>query len=86
MECQNIVLKAKQEFEKMPSEVKELFNNSPDEYVNQMGTEEFFKKMSPYNDKIAAIEKEGSLKAYNKKVAEQAKFEQDVAAAKGATE
>lgn len=86
MECQNIVLKAKQEFEKMPEEVRELFNNSPEMYVNEMGTKEFFEKMSPYNDKIAAIEKEGSLKAYNKKVAEQAKFENDVAAAKGAKE
>ena len=86
MECQNIVLKAKQEFEKMPSEVKELFNNSADMYVAEMGTKEFFEKMSPYNEKIAAIEKEGSLKAYNKKVAEQAKFEQDVQAAKGVKE
>ena len=86
MECQNIVLKAKAEFEKMPTEVKELFNNSADMYVNEMGSEVFFKKMAPYNKKIAEIEKEGSLKAYNKKVSEQAKFEKDVAAAKGASE
>ena len=38
--------------------------------------------MSPYNEKISAIEKEGSAKAYAKKVADQAKFEKDVAAAK----
>ena len=83
MECQNIVLKAKQEFENMPKEVRELFNNSPEAYVNEMGTKEFFEKMTPYNNKIAEIEKAGNLKAYNKKVADQAKFEQDVAAAKG---
>ena len=70
----------------MPTEVKELFNNSAEMYISEMGTKEFFEKMSPYNNKIAAIEKEGSLKAYNKKVADQAKFEQDVAKAKGASE
>lgn len=83
MECQNIVLKAKQEFENMPKEVRELFNNSPEAYVNEMGTKEFFEKMAPYNNKIAEIEKAGSLKKYNEKVAAQAKFENDVAAAKG---
>ena len=82
MECQNIVVKAKQEFEKFPEEVKELFNNNPDVYVNTMGTEDFLKKMAPYNEKLAEIQKAGSLKEYNKKVAEQAKFEKDVAAAK----
>ena len=83
MECENIVLRAKSEFEKMPPEVRKLFNNSPEIYVSEMGTKEFFEKMSPYNEKIAQIEKAGSLKAYNKKVAEQAQFEKDVAAAKG---
>lgn len=83
-ETLNLVLKAKQEFEKFPVEVKELFHNSPDEYVEQMGTKEFFDKMSPYNEKIANIEKAGSMKEYEKRVKEQAKFEQDVANAKGA--
>ena len=85
MESQNIVLKAKQEFENMPKEVREKFDFSAEKYVSEMGTKEFFEKMAPYNDKIAAIEKEGSLKAYNEKVAAQAKFENDVAAAKGGT-
>ena len=44
---------------------------------------EWLEKMAPYNDKLAEVEKAGSLKAYEKKVAEQAKFEKDVAAAKG---
>lgn len=86
MECQNIVLKAKQEFEKFPKEVKELFNNSADAYVAQMGTQEFFEKMTPYNEKIANIEKAGSLKKYKEEVAKQAKFEKDVEAAKGGNE
>lgn len=83
MEANNIVLKAKQEFEKMPKEVREKFNFSADEYVNEMGSKEFFDKMSPYNEKIKAIEEAGSLKKYNEKVAAQAKFEKDVAAQKG---
>lgn len=83
MEVQNIVVKAKAEFETFPKEVKELFNNSCEQYVSEMGTEEFLTKMSPYNEKISKIKEEGSMKAYQKKVAEQAKFENDVASAKG---
>lgn len=84
MEANNIVLKAKQEFEKMPKEVREKFNFSADEYVNEMGSKEFFDKMAPFNDRIKGIEEAGSLKEYNKKVDAQAKFEKDVAAAKEA--
>lgn len=82
MEANNIVLKAKQEFEKMPKEVREKFDYSPDQYVNTMGTKEWLDKMAPFNEKAAEIKKAGSLKAYNEKVAAQAKFEKDVAAAK----
>lgn len=82
MELQNLGIKAKSEFEQFPKEVKELFHNSCDEYVAQMGTQEFFDKMSPYVQKVKEIEAAGTMKAYNKKVAEQAKFEKDVAAAK----
>ena len=86
MEVQNIVVKAKAEFETFPLEVRELFNNSCEQYVSEMGTESFLEKMAPYNKKIADIQNEGSMKAYQKKVAEQAKFEKDVAAAKGGSE
>ena len=85
MEAENLVLIAKQEFETMPLEVKRLFDNSPEKYVEEMGTELFTNKMAPYNEKIKAIAEAGSVKEYNKKVAEQAKFEKDVAAAKGET-
>lgn len=84
MEYQNLGLKAKQEFEKMPIEVKEIFHNSAEEYVSLMGTQEFLDKMSPYNKKIEEIKKAGSVKEYEKKVKAQAKFEADVAAEKGA--
>lgn len=85
MEAQNIVVKAKQEFEKMPQEVKDLFENSPELYVSKMGTQEFLDIMSPYNEKLKKINEAGSLEEYNKKVAAQAKFEKDVAAAKEVT-
>lgn len=84
MEAQNIVIKAKAEFEQFPKEVREIFHNSPEEYVSEMGSKEFLDKMAPYNKKIADIQEAGSLKEYNEKVATQAKFEKDVAAAKGA--
>lgn len=85
MEAQNIMVKAKQEFETMPAEVKELFNNNADLYVSELGTKEFLEKMAPYNDKLNSIKEAGSLKEYNKRVADQAKFERDVAAAKEGT-
>lgn len=83
MEAQNIVIKAQDEFKKMPKEVRELWHDNPYEYVAEMGTEEFLNKLSPYNEKIKAIKEAGTLAEYNKKVAEAAKFEKDVAAAKG---
>ena len=85
MEAQNLVLKAKAEFNKMPTEVKEKFNNSADQYVSEMGSKEFFEKMAPYNKKLAEIQEAGSMKAYNQKVAEAAKFAKDVETAKGGT-
>ena len=85
MEYQNLGLKAKQEFEKMPVEVKELFHNSAEEYVSLMGTDAFLEKMAPYNKKIEEIKKAGSVKKYEEKVKAQAKFEEDVAKEKGVT-
>ena len=82
MEANNIVIKAKQEFEKMPKEVKEKFDNDAELYVNTMGSKEWLDKMSPYNDQIREIKEAGSKKEYEKRVAAQAKFEKDVAAAK----
>lgn len=86
MEAQNIVVRAKEEFYTMPVEIRELFNNSPEKYVSEMGTKEFLDKLSPYNDKLAAIKKAGDLKTYNEKVAAEAKFQKDVEAVKGVTE
>lgn len=81
MEAQNIVIKAKAEFDKFPKEVKELFHNSPEEYVSEIGTEEFIKKMSPYNDSIAKRQKEEETEKFNTAVAEQVAFNKAVNAA-----
>lgn len=82
MEAQNIVLKAKQEFENLPIKIKNLFDNNAELYVSQIGTKEFLEKMAPFNKELREIKKAGSQKAYNEKVAAAAKFEKDVAAAK----
>ena len=81
MEAQDIVIRAKAEFDKFPSEVKKEFNNSPEQYVSEMGTDEFIKKMSPFNDEIAKKQKEEDQAAYNAKVAETAAFNNAVNAA-----
>ena len=81
MEAQNIVVKAKAEFDKFPKEVRDLFHNSPEEYVSQIGTEEFFKKLAPYNEDVAKHAKEESDKAFNAQVEEQVRFNKAVNAA-----
>lgn len=79
MTIQNIIVKTKQEFEKMPEEVKKLFNYSAEEYVNEMGTKEFMDKMKPYNEKIEKISMEKNAKEYEKKIKENAKLNWDIA-------
>lgn len=87
MEAQNIVVKAKAEFDKFPAEVKKEFNNSPEQYVSEMGTDDFIKKMSPYNNEIAKKQKEEDNAIFNSRVAETAAFNKAVNdAMKGETE
>lgn len=87
MEAQNLVIRLKDEFYKMPLEVRKEFKNDPEVYVSEMGTDVFKEKMAPYNEKIAAISKEKSDKDYRKKVQEGAKLnidiEREMAAQKG---
>lgn len=79
MEAQNLVLRMKSEFDKMPTEVREKFNNSADKYVELMGTDKFKQIMAPYNEQIAKIEMEKSHKEYLKKVSEGAQLNYDIA-------
>lgn len=78
MEAQNLVIRLKDEFYKMPIDVRKEFNNSPEMYVELMGTQEFKDIMSPYNEKIAAIAKEKSDKEYRQKVKEGAQLNIDI--------
>lgn len=78
LEAQNLIIRAKDEFYKMPIEVRRLFDNSPDAYVSEMGTKEFFEKMAPFNEKVAAIEKEKSAKEYERKIKEGAQLNIDI--------
>ena len=86
-EAQDLVIRLKDEFYDLPLEVRKEFGNSPEQYVSEMGTKEYLEKMAPYNEKIAAIEKEKSDKEYRKKVQEGAKLnidiEREMAAQKG---
>lgn len=79
MEQQNLVIKMKDEFYKMPIEIRKEFENSPEMYVSLMGTNEFNEIMAPYNEKIAKITAEKNAKEYEKKVKEGAKLNYDIA-------
>lgn len=80
MEFQNIVVKAKQEFDKFPEEVRKEFNNSAEKYVSEMGTEDFYKKMAPYNEKVRKSREEKDQAAFTEKVNEAVTFNRAVAA------
>ena len=49
-EAQNLILKCKNEFETFPKEIKEKFDYSVDKYIEEMGTEKFYKKIGAFND------------------------------------
>lgn len=82
MEAQNIVIKAKAEFDKMPAEVRKLFNNSPEQYVSEIGTDDFIKKLTPYNDEIRKRHEKEENDKFNQAVAEQIRFDNAVTAGK----
>lgn len=79
MEAQNLAIRMKDEFYKMPVEVRKEFDNSPEKYVSLMGTDEFKSIMAPYNEKIAKIAEEKNAKEYELKVKQGAKLNYDIA-------
>lgn len=83
MEAQNIVVKAKNEFDKFPAEVRNLFNNSAEQYVSEMGTDDFLKKMTPYNDSIRKKDEDERAAAFNAQVKEAAAFNKALEAEMG---
>lgn len=78
-EAQDLVIRLKDEFYKMPLEVRKEFENSPEVYVSEMGTDMFKEKMAPYNEKIAKIAAEKNDKEYRQKVKDGAKLNYDIA-------
>ena len=81
MEAQNVVIKAKQEFDNFPTELKEKFNNSAEQYISEMGTEDFNKKMAPFNDEMEKLANMKASEEYKARVEEQAAFNKAVNAA-----
>lgn len=81
MEAQNIVIKAKQEFEAFPVEVKKLFNNSAEQYVSEIGTKTFLEKMAPFNNEALNKQKAKKEAEFNTAVANQVAFNKAVNAA-----
>lgn len=80
-EAQDIVIRAKQEFEKFPMEVKKEFNNSPEQYVSEMGTQKFLEKMSPYNKQLEKLAAEKNKNEFTSKVNQEVEFRKAVNAA-----
>lgn len=81
MEAQNVVIKAKQEFDNFPTELKEKFNNSAEQYISEMGTEEFNKKLAPFNEEMEKLSEMKASEEYKARVEEQAAFNKAVNAA-----
>lgn len=56
-EAQNAILKLKQGFEELPPEIREKFDNSPEKFINDFGTDQWAKAMG-YEKAAAEITKE----------------------------
>lgn len=51
-EAQNMVIKAKQEFKKLPLNIREKFNHSPEQFIAELGTEEWTKKIITQEEQV----------------------------------
>lgn len=56
-EAQNAILALNQEFEKLPAEIKNKFNNSPEQYVAAYGSKEWGDKMGIIKETVETKEK-----------------------------
>ena len=54
-EAQNAILALNQEFEKLPAEIKQKFNNSPEQYVAAYGSKEWGDKMGLIKETVEEI-------------------------------
>lgn len=62
-EAQNAILALNQEFEKLPAEMKQKFNNSPEQYVAEYGSKEWGDKLGLIKEKIEEIKEENKEEA-----------------------
>lgn len=67
MEMQNMIIKARQEFDKLPLEIKKNFDFSAEQYINELGTEKFMKKLgyvepAELKEEVPAAEPKGDVK------------------------
>lgn len=53
-EMQNLITKARNEFEKLPVEIKEKFDNSAEIYIASYGTKEFYENLGVQFESIEA--------------------------------
>lgn len=51
-EAQNAILALNQEFEKLPAEMKQKFNNSPEQYIAEYGSKQWGDKLGLINEKV----------------------------------
>ena len=56
-EAQNAILALNQEFEKLPAEIKNKFNNSPEQYIAAYGSKEWGDKMGIIKETVETKEK-----------------------------
>lgn len=54
-EAQNAILALNQEFEKLPAEIKQKFNNSPEQYVAAYGSKEWGDKMGLIKETVEEV-------------------------------
>ena len=63
----------------LPLEVRQKFDNSPEQYVQEMGTQTYLDKMTPYNEQLKKIAAEKDHAEYLEKVKAGAKLNYDIA-------
>lgn len=57
-EAQNAILALNQEFEKLPAEMKQKFNNSPEQYIAEYGSKEWGDKLGIIKEAVEETKEE----------------------------
>lgn len=59
----NIAVKAKEEFAKLPADIRDKFNNNVDEFISAIGSKEFNEIYNPISSDDLVLEKESEVKS-----------------------